>query len=144
MSVAEMTLNDHSKDVLLHTLGSSHPSSPLGWRNYYCGLPNDPDCEPLVALGLMCRGCVDGSKYQFYHATEKGILLARELAQPSAQRLWIVRVPSICPDTSSVVRAATRSKARYQAFLNIRGLWPHVRLIDIKVTTANREEVQRG
>lgn len=61
------------KDILLHALGNSHVGIALGWRNNYCTDENDPQCEKLVELGLMARGClINDGRDRYYYATKAG------------------------------------------------------------------------
>lgn len=62
-------------NILKHTVGNNGRSKP-GWRNYYCGNPEDPILNRLVKKGLLRRNdrsdsMLGGNTY--FHATEKGM-----------------------------------------------------------------------
>ena len=44
--------------LMRHMLGSSHPTSPLGWRNYGAWADDDPHMNVMVEKGLVTRGAM--------------------------------------------------------------------------------------
>lgn len=128
--MAELT--EKERDILDHSLGG-----PKRYRNYFAA---DPcyEGDHLVIHGLVQRGLMVAGReipggLRYYHVTPAG----KEALDATVERLpmWRCWVPSIAPESSAamVVNAATRSKARYIAYLDIREPYPDLKLTEIRV-----------
>ena len=123
------TLTPAEKDNMLHALGISHarlPGTSLGWRNYFYS-PDDPELEAMADRGLMVRMSPAG-----YYAVPE------EWRAPLIQE-WRASLgkPFTCgingDNHGSTFYAATRSKARYLAFLSFGDCLDNLKITDIWV-----------
>jgi hypothetical protein len=58
--------------IMLHMLGSSHPRSPLGWRNYGAWNRDDEQMLRMIDKGLVCKGSERGG-YIYTHVSPEWV-----------------------------------------------------------------------
>ncbi|NBT57327.1 hypothetical protein EBT16_00935 [bacterium] len=68
-------MTETQKEIMLHTLGASRKGAKLGYRNYYCAAIDDPNCNALLAAGLMRAGrLLNDGQDQYFIVTEAGMI----------------------------------------------------------------------
>jgi hypothetical protein len=135
-------------EVLRHAIGSDIYGRTRSDRNYFITGPGSTDyttCVALVQRGLMNRtpgNAITGGG-DVFRVTDTGRLFVRENSEVDPNRDWLVLAPWNEPwqyDMWFTIRATTRGKARYQAFLYLREVndMPKSDLIRIRVKAVPR------
>ncbi|WGS53525.1 hypothetical protein LFL96_20925 [Paraburkholderia sp. D15] len=111
--------------ILRHTIGADKYGQRRGDRNYFITGPRTtdyPTCVDLVERGLMYRtpGNSITSGNDVFRLTDAGFAHVRDTAEVDQNRYWLCLAPwreEWETEAWFKVRAETRSKARYEAFL---------------------------
>jgi hypothetical protein len=136
--MSERVLSEREMGLLRHAVGGD-----VGHRGYVAVQPGSPDAgvvEGLAEAGLMVRGGEGDPRIWgslvFYFVTPEGKRVAHR-DRPPAWECW---TPSLGMDPdmgqSSLVRAPTRSKARYLHLMAVRESYEDVTFADIRVRRA--------
>jgi len=123
-------LSEDERDQIAHAIGhhSAKGCSRRGGRNYYCTTDDDPVWSGLVERGLATKRTErtasllrDG--YSTFHVTKDGIdALERDPRSQRTDRRFAVMFKGEAEPT--YVYAATHSKAKYQAILEVADCYP--------------------
>ena len=131
------TPSDAAIHTLWHMLGIELRKEWIAYRNYYAPAVGEPSAEllELEAAGLAePYRAIDQNTY--YRTTEAGIRCARTIH--AAQRkhagikVYEYRVKG-WGDQWGRCQGATRSKARYTAYLSAHDALPDIKIIDIEI-----------
>lgn len=121
------TLSEAERDQIAHAIGhhSAKGCSVSGGRNRYCTSADDPLWIGLVDRGLATKQASallrDG--YATFHVTKDGIdALERDPRSQRTDRRFAVMFKGEAEPT--YVYAATHSKAKYQAILEVADCYP--------------------
>lgn len=116
---------DYELEILQHSIGADQYGRTSGDRNYFitgAGSRDYPVCMDLVGRGLMRRtpgNAITGGD-DVFRVTDEGRTFVRQNSEVDPRRDWLVLAPWNEPwqwDMWFTIRATTRSKARYEAYL---------------------------